>query len=248
MMGFEHFMNMTELFERFRNFERNPAHSYSDRVRCKTLTDYLASIGMPDMPHYDTLQHLAKHIAEGIEDDARRPQHEKRLGIFSDNLSSLTELVSSGSEEMLRAEKIRSLTDLLQKITGIKELGPFLAAYWNAKYITLEQAADRFCKRVWQQGLCELEKNTSARTLRGTFGKTKLATNYVIGSVGVIFCRGWGSSRTTIHFIGEHGNPERLYPGSGPEATLSQALEMVEEVISRWPSDPRKQSRIMRPR
>lgn len=244
-MSFDSRMNKDELIAKLREFAKKHERSLEYRYEsflARVLADFLVTSDLPTSPHDNALEYLAPVIAQEVENDARLPQSKQKLGSFTNyNLSSLTALLSSSTEEITRLETIRSLTKLLEKVTEIPGLAEYLKSYWDAQYNVLWQLADRFNKNVWQKGLYGLVDKHSKRA--GKFSQTELRTGNFCGRISVIFDRGQGR----IFFSGEEGSPSKLGLGPGPEAPLSTAIEMVEEVVSLWPSDPEKQEKKLKP-
>lgn len=244
-MYFNNHMNKDTLIAKLREFAKKNNHSqkyFYESFRAKILADFLANSDLPTEQHYNALDYLAPVIARGVEKDSGLPQHKQKLGPFTDHdLSSLTALLSSSAEEITRFETIRNFTKLLDKAIAVPGLTEYLNSYWDAQYNVLWQLVDRFNKDVWQKGLYDLVYKYSQRV--GKFSKTKLITGSFCGRTSIIFDRGKGR----IFFNGEESSPNKLALGPGPETPLYAAIEMIEEVISLWPSDTEKQAKILKP-
>jgi len=244
-MYLENFMSKDELVKRLRDFSKTNEKSrtlFYEGFLAKILANFLEASDLPTRPDVNILNYLAPVIARGVEDDAKLPSYKQVLDPFTKHcVSSLTALLSLPSEEMSRDETIRDFTRTLELSTGISWLGILLRSYWDAQYNVLWQLADRFNKDIWQKGLYGLVYAHSHRS--GRFRATKLQTSNFCGRIGITLDRGDG----VLWFRGMEGNPSSLALGAGPEVPLNHAIEMVEEVILLWPSDPEKQARIMKP-
>ena len=197
------------------------------------------------MHHMESVSRL-KVMEKRIKDAARLPQHEQKLGPFTDyRLSSVTALLSSGAEEMTRLETIWRFIKLLELVTELPNLGEHLESYWDAQYNVLWQLADHFNNAVWQKGLYELVYKHSLRS--GKFGRTTLKTSNFCGRISIILERGKGKESRALWFSGEEKSPRKFGLGPGPEVPLNHAIEMVNDVVSDWPGNPEKQTKIMKP-
>lgn len=247
-MSLENFMNRDELLKRLREFAKNNEKTelFHQSFRAQILADFLTSSDLPTRPRDNALDYLAPIIALCVEEDAKLPQHKQKLFTFTDDrVSSLTELLAFGSEEMSRERTIEYFTKVLELATEMKGLGIQLRSYWDAQYNVMWQMVNNFKKNVYHKGLYALIDKMPKR--QGQFGKTELRTGASWEGINVVFSRGKKQNQRSIYFHGEEGHRDHLALGPGPEAPLSTAIEMVNDVISRWPQEPEKQAEIMKP-
>ena len=146
---------------------------------------------------------------------------------------------------MTRLETIWRFIKLLELVTELPNLGEHLESYWDAQYNVLWQLADHFNNAVWQKGLYELVYKHSLRS--GKFGRTTLKTSNFCGRISIILERGKGKESRALWFSGEEKSPRKFGLGPGPEVPLNHAIEMVNDVVSDWPGNPEKQTKIMKP-
>ena len=173
------FMRKDELIAKLRSFRGDGPNSEWDRMAASDLADYLEQADIPDGVTKNILSDLARYIAEGVEEDAQlsRNDPKRKLPLFSCDADSYTELLPFESNEYLRFMATKKAAELLERITEFPGFGQALQSYWDAQYTALRQAADKFTKKVWQEGLCDIVRKSSSRRLHGQFGKTKLTTN-----------------------------------------------------------------------
>ena len=248
-MEIDGFMRKDELIAKLRSFRGDGPNSEWDRMAASDLADYLEQADIPDGVTKNILSDLARYIAEGVEEDAQlsRNDPKRKLPLFSCDADSYTELLPFESNEYLRFMATKKAAELLERITEFPGFGQALQSYWDAQYTALRQAADKFTKKVWQEGLCDIVRKSSSRRLHGQFGKTKLTTNYLAARVGVVFWRGSEKKRVMAYLIGVDGNRHFLRPGGGQEAPLAVALSMIDEVIASWPADAALRAEALRP-
>ena len=147
---------------------------------------------------------------------------------------------------------------------GLDHIERSFDAYANAQRYVLQHTFDKFVRLVYRQGLCELIDASRHRGMSGRFGKTDLRSFVMAGRVMLTFARrrrgvttvsdATGAERlrlpyveTSVSFVAEQDDKNGLSAGiQSTQATLIEAMTMIDDVINHWPTSKMERSKIYR--
>lgn len=142
---------------------------------------------------------------------------------------------------------ISSIASEIAEITDRPHLRDKIEGYCMAQRTVLQQTFDKFSRRVYQKGLYTLVDKHGGQGMGGKFGRTELRSNAMAGRILFTFARPYGKGEIDVTFIGEEGDPLLLSAGNQScHATLRQSLDMMDEVIEKWPLDKKLQQKAFR--
>lgn len=148
---------------------------------------------------------------------------------------------------------------MLREVTGAEVwLEKDIDAYCNAQKYVLQQTFDKFLRLIWRRGMFEIVDKCDKRGMIGKFGETELRTYIMAGRVMFTFARrkkgetgvylGGKLVKTlpyqedSVSFVGEDGDRLGLSAGlQSVDTDLRTCVDMIEDVIKRWPSAEKEQ-------
>lgn len=165
----------------------------------------------------------------------------------------------------MSGEEVPNITDLgttygLEQVSAISSIASDIATlmaqpwlkdkietYCFGQRTVLQQTFDKFSRRVYQRGLSKIVGSFGGRGMNGKFGKTELRKYDLAGRIMFTFARKKGDEEVNVSFVGEDGDPLLLSAGEQScNASFREALDMIEEVILRWPLEPLLQKKIFK--
>lgn len=148
---------------------------------------------------------------------------------------------------------------MLKEVTGSAEIEHQIDTYCKAQYYVLQQTFDKFLRLVYRRGLYELIDKCNKSGMSGMFGKTELRTFMTAGRILFTFARRIDKNKgsyykkgdelycneRSVSFVGEDGDPLCLSAGlQSVFADFRTSLDLIEDVIKRWPADINKQKKL----
>lgn len=150
---------------------------------------------------------------------------------------------------------------MLREITGQDWVEHKIDTYCNAQKYVLQQTFDKFLRLVYRKGLGEMADKCDKRGMSGKFGETELRTFIMAGRIMFTFARrkkgktgvyvGGKLIKTlpyqedSVSFVGADGDPLCLSAGlNSVETDFRTALDMIEDVIKHWSSEPKEQKKL----
>lgn len=184
-----------------------------------------------------------------------REEYELEVGHAVPNITDL------GASNILDQVSVvhTTLGFMLRDITGKDLVAQQIDAYCNAQRYVLQQTFDKFLRLVYRRGLGEIADKCDKRGMSGKFGETELRTFIMAGRIMFTFARRIDKSKAgfykkdgelycnerSVSFVGEDGDPLCLSAGiQSVQCYFRTALDLIEDVINRWPQDHKEQKKI----
>lgn len=186
----------------------------------KVLLEFFEKAEVTEHEDGELLKNLPKYIAAAFKNP------------------SLTDVTKSLVQQ--RTDFIRKLGLLLENITGWPRCREELESYCLAQDRVIEQYFDKFLEEVYCHGLAELANINKNNMLEGGFGATMLLIRPAKDSRTIIFWRKpyyyRGEASIVVFSRGKQiCQPARFVLKEVIADSFYKAIEMIEEVINRWP-------------
>lgn len=238
----------------------------------KFLIHYLENLQIPHDEKYDfwTIEH---HLPELMVDafERLRTDTDEVVTRFRKQYEAETEhevpnILDLGASNILdQGSAVQTtLCFMLREITGEAWVEDKIDAYCNAQKYVLQQTFDKFLRLVYRRGMYEIADKGDERGMSGKFGNTELRTFICAGRIMFTFARRkkgktvfYGHDGKAFHtvpyhedsvsFVGEDGDPLCLSAGiQSVHADFRNSLDMIEDVIKRWPETEKERKRLYR--
>ncbi len=186
-----------------------------------------------DLRTSDTL-YIAQYRKEYVDDVERA-------------VPNLTELGKSPVMEQIMTIQITAF--LLDKVTGNEYIRQAFSEYANAQNNTLAVCFDKFLRNVYRRGMYDLIQKTKERGMGAQFAHTSIRTFVCAGRVMITFAcpQNPTEQELSVSFVLEEGDPVALSGGlQSVYANLHQSMNMIEDVISGWPSSIVEQKKLFK--
>lgn len=159
---------------------------------------------------------------------------------------NITELGASPILDQSSAVKT-SIAFMIVAVTGKQWLEAEVGQYAQAELHLLEQCFDKFLRMVYKQGMFQMIKDCPMRGMSGNFGETELRVYVLAGRTMFTFARKQGDEEVSFSFVSDDVDPNGLNSGVQSVYTdLFTCLNMIEDVIGNWPSNPEEQARVFK--
>lgn len=154
-------------------------------------------------------------------------------------------------EDSYRLLICNRVAHLMAEVTGMKQLAVEIEQYLLAQDNALDHSLQRFNRQVWRTGLWNyLRTKATGKGVIGTFGNAKLGLFVVGQSVTISFVRleqQLGSKGYGVCFNAAISDSTGINTAlSSINVNLGSAMEMIEEVVTAWPSEREAQSQVFR--
>ena len=233
------------------------------------FAEWLDKLDIPADAKYDFWQidpHVPQLVVDAFEalrtgqDELAVRCRERYEAATGNEVPNLTEMGASRSLD--QALTIQTIGYMLDEIVG-RGAAQRLDVYANAQRYALQAAFDRFLRLVYRRGLYDLIRQCEQRGMAGKFGQTDLRTFVVAGRLMFTFARrqagktiirgASGEERElpyqeiSVSFLAEDDDPVALNAGiQSEDASLAEAMAMIEDVIGRWPSGTKLQAKAFK--
>lgn len=235
------------------------------------LIHYLENLKIPSDEKYDFWQiepYLPELMVDAFEQLRTGTDEETvrfRQAYESETEHEVPNITDLGASRLLdQGSAVQTtLSFMLKEVTGQDWIEHKIDTYCNAQKYVLQQTFDKFLRLVYRRGLSEMADKCDKRGMSGKFGETELRTYIMAGRIMFTFARrkegetgvyiGGKLVQTlpyqedSVSFVGEDGDPLCLSAGlQSVDTDLHTCLDMIEDVIKRWPSDSKEQKKIYR--
>lgn len=237
------------------------------KIFAKFLVQYLKNFYIPSDEKYDFWD-IEPHLPELMVDafEQLRTSTDKEIAVLRQKyeaetghkVPNITDLGVSNLFDQSSAVQT-TLGFMLKEITGRDWVEHKIDTYCNAQKYVLQQTFDKFLRLVYRRGLGEMTDKCDTRGMSGKFGETEFRTFVMAGRImftfarridkrkdscfkkdGELFCNEW-----SVSFVGEEGDPLCLSAGiQSVYADFRTSLDMIEDVVKHWPSDPKEQKKL----
>ncbi len=156
----------------------------------------------------------------------------------------LVELMNIGASDGLeRVVHIDEISELIEKVTGSKNISRHFKKYCDAQRTVVQQTFDRFLRQVARQGMREMVEKSTSAVMAGQFGDTRLEIVTGLGAIQFVFAR----ENAMVGFTGDSDDPLCLGVNFQFAYTdMHTALDMVEDVIKRWPATTPERKKVFK--
>jgi hypothetical protein len=142
-----------------------------------------------------------------------------------------------------RSLTVQAISSLVADVTNLEYLKFEIEKLFNAEYQLIELSFGRFMARVYCGGLFKAIDACPMRGMSGRFGDTELRSLVTAGRLMLTFARPGDTDEQSISFVGIDDDKQGL--GAGLQScytNLDTALNMIGEVMEKWPSDSAEQA------
>lgn len=255
-------MHKKELIRKLTTWVNDPVHIREgwkgQRPFVLYLIDYLKELIIPCDEKYDfyTLEpYLPQLLVDAFEHlrtssdplvTKHRTEYEREVGHPVPNITELGEsnILDQGSAVHT------TLQFVFRDVIGESWIEHEIGAYCNAQKIVLQQTFDKFLRLVFRNGLALIIDSCKSAGMKGVFGATELRTFCTAGRIMFTFAKKNGNDEQeeySVSFVAEDGDPLAYSAGiQSVHANLKIGMELIEDVITNWPTNADKQAKSHR--
>lgn len=263
-------MKKKELIERLKGLSRKNLGWRGQRPFVNFLIYYLEGLNIPNDEKYD-FWHLDPFIPQvmidafeqlrlGTDEQTAKFRRSYELEV-GHKVPNITDIGASNILDQCNTVQT-TLSFMLEDVMGDKGVRYKIDAYCNAQRHVLMQFFDKFLRSVYRQGMYQVIRECNKSGMSGKFGETELRTFLMAGRVMFTFARKIDPKKDnhykdgdeircnewSVSFVGEDGDPLGLSAGiQSVHANLHISLNLIEEVIEKWPQSKAKQKKIFKP-
>jgi hypothetical protein len=207
------------------------------------IEDSRYSAFLKDVPHH--LIRAFEMFSTSTEPDVVCWRQEYLQTLGEEEIPNLLDIEFGG---IRRALLIQSLCYDLAELVDAPWFQVRLESTLKAQDNVLAQRAFIFAEKVYRNGLFQRYEESKWRGMSGMFGRTQLRAYTMAGRISLGFARprrrGW-----TEHYVGLVGGDEldTEFGVGGVTTDVITALQMMEDVIRRWPTKVSEQRKVFRP-
>lgn len=241
-------MNHQQLISKLEQYLRNPSKpSRGDVELAQYLLHFFVNRPAEKDDKSSILNNLCIYVVEAFDQlrqgqDAQTAAYRKAYlqAVNAYEVPYLTEVSFSDFE---RLATINQVSRLMTEITSDSWVGQDIESYLMAQDKVIHQKIRAFINQVYFHGLQARIDASSWRGMSGSFGNTELRSLVAAGRIMVTFARKTDDGdEDSVTLIGREGGPYLNLQST--YASFSLALDMIDEVISNWPTDREQQAQI----